>query len=38
MQKAKWRYLVSIFTTGLLNNNGYVVVIAGADALGKHFN
>ena len=31
-------YLVALFTMGLFNNNGYVMVAAGADSLGKSFD
>ena len=34
---AKWKFVAAIFVTGLVNNNGYVMVAAGADVLAKDF-
>lgn len=36
--KDKWKFFAALFTIGLINNNGYVMVAAGADNLGKDFN
>ena len=38
MSEAKLRFVLSIFTLGLINNYGYVVVMVGADALSKYFH
>ena len=35
---AKWKFIATLFTLGLINNNGYVMVMAGADLLAKGFD
>lgn len=37
-QQNKKKYIAVLFTIGLINNNGYVMVAAGADNLSKDFN
>ena len=34
----KGKFFACLFTLGLINNNGYVMVAAGADALSKDFD
>lgn len=36
-ETAKWKFIAALFTLGLINNNGYVMVMAGADLLAKGF-
>ena len=33
----KWKFFVALFVVGIINNNGYVMVAAGADLLSKDF-
>ena len=35
---AKWKFIIALFFLGLINNNGYVMVAAGADLLAKDFD
>ena len=37
-ESAKAKFVAALFTCGLINNNGYVMVAAGADTLSKDFN
>ena len=37
-ESAKWKFVLVLFTIGLINNNGYVMVAAGADTLAKDFD
>jgi len=34
----KWSFFTALFVIGLFNNNGYVMVAAGAAALAKDFD
>ena len=33
----KWKFFIALFVVGIINNNGYVMVAAGADLLSKDF-
>ena len=37
-KKYKWKFFFALFTLGLVNNNGYVMVAAGADTLASDFD
>ena len=37
-ESAKWKFIATLFTLGLINNNGFVMVMAGADLLAKGFD